>query len=243
MVEQHADIVVHIQSEHWKPIYSDPIASPSESDTDNTRFLRSDRHNGSILLAGPYRSHIMVLFSTKMQHIGRFACKVLYCPDLGTEAFNVPDEIYVSAHQALVYEVLSRLRTVKSGLKIPYQPSGLDLDGTDTFECPLDYKYLLDKLYDDLNSSNSRRSFAFLPDQSAVYATINLEVYRGEHVFRLDIQLENQNDNNITPFELIGSPAGIDQAATAHDSEDDFPDGVPTEQQEPHAGDFPPSSA
>jgi hypothetical protein len=78
-----------------------------------------------------------------------------------------------------------------------------------------------------------------------VYAAIDLEVHRGEHVFRLDIQFQDRNNYDMAPFELDGTPTSIDQGAAGLgqldrlDLEDKYVDHVPTEQQEPHSGNTP----
>jgi hypothetical protein len=64
----------------FRPAYGSTIVTTSEKEGDQLAEYHTEPkiHGGGILLKGPFMSYLLVLFNIEMQHVGRWARKVLY---------------------------------------------------------------------------------------------------------------------------------------------------------------------
>jgi hypothetical protein len=156
---------------------------------------------GAILFAGQDNSHLLVLFNIEMQHIERFACKVIYSPPSFPRKKN-----NVSPTQRLVQELANTIQTAPR-YRITYGSRGSDKAYTSQIFAEQVAREAAFSLVDsDYRPSNSRCSFDYLPNNQAVYAHIGLQTLHEQITLVLDIQFQDRSDSEWRLCELDGTP-------------------------------------
>lgn len=163
----------------------------------------SSCRRGGILFAGKDNSNLLVLFNIEMQHVERYACKILYCPP------EIPRKKYdISTTQRLARNLARNVRAAPN-YHLGHRGSRKNYT-SEVFAQELAKDATFSLLDTDHSPSNSRRSFEHLPDDRAVYATIGFQFVREQKTLILDVEFEDQQETSQKLFEIDGQPLPIE---------------------------------
>lgn len=188
----------------YQPTAWNAYVSTFDNDGQKWYFVPPSCRRGAILFTGQDRSNLLVLFNIEMQHVGRYACRVMYSPPSWSlrklkppmpwqEPIQRAADVMQAAHK---YDLKNHSSTFR--MDAEYK--------SDVFADLVAKESSWNLLYSDHETSNSRRSFDFLPNDRAVYATIGLQVIRGQTTLVLDVELQDLPSGQCQLHELDGTP-------------------------------------
>jgi len=199
----------------YRPTAWNAYVSTSDNEAQTWYLIPASCRRGAILFTGKDRSNLLVLFNIDMQHIGRYACKVMYSPPSWSLRKLKPPMPW--------QEPIQRVADImETAYKYNLNNGGIAYRTDDPYRSDV-FTHLVAKesswtlLYGDLETSNSRRSFEFLPNNRAVYAEIGQQVIRGQTTMVLDVEVQDHSTELCRPYELDGtSNAPDDQEVVPH---------------------------